>query len=165
MRGPTTNARPREKQGARLRFWRAALLVLPGLLLLAVSSLAAGDAPPDYRLIAHPARPDTKVDREFAANAFLKNITRWPNDEAIRPVDQRADAAVRRRFSDSVLKRSVQAVKTYWQQRIFSGRGVPPPELDSDEAIVRYVESNPGALGYISGTAAAGKAKVLLVTH
>jgi hypothetical protein len=64
-----------------------------------------------------------------------------------------------------VLKRSVQAVKTYWQQRIFSGRGVPPPELESDDAVVRYVENNPGALGYISGTAALGKTKVLAVTH
>jgi hypothetical protein len=52
-----------------------------------------------------------------------------------------------------VLKRSVAAVRNYWQQRIFSGRGVPPPELDSDEEIVAYVLKHRGAVGYVSGSA------------
>jgi hypothetical protein len=143
---------------------RSLLLALPGLVLLSLGPARAGDAPPDFRLITYPGRPGTSVSRQFVADAFLKNVTRWPDDEAIRPVDQRSDSAVRRRFSDSVLRRSVSAVKTYWQQRIFSGRGVPPPELESDEAVVRYVEVNPGALGYVAGSAPTGKTKVLSVT-
>jgi ABC-type phosphate transport system substrate-binding protein len=146
-----------------IRMRRRSLILLPWLVLLASAPVHGGAAPPEFRVIAHPNRPETKVEREFVADAFLKNVTRWGDNEAIRPVDQRADSAVRRRFSDSVLRRSVPAVKTYWQQRIFSGRGVPPPELDSDEAVVHYVESNPGALGYISGTAPTGKTKVLVV--
>jgi hypothetical protein len=49
--------------------------------------------------------------------------------------------------------RSVAAVKSYWQQVIFSGRGVPPPELESDEAVIRHVTRSPGAVGYVSGAA------------
>ncbi len=162
---PTTPTRRRHEPRSLVHARRALLALVCGLVLLAVSPLAAGEPLPDFRVIAHPTRPETKVSREFLADAFLKNLTRWPKDEAIRPVDQRADSGVRRRFSESVLKRSVQAVKTYWQQRIFSGRGVPPPELDSDEAIVRYVENNQGALGYISGSSAPGRTKVLAVTH
>jgi ABC-type phosphate transport system substrate-binding protein len=161
----TTPTRCRQASEGRVHSRRALLAVVSGIVLLIVPPLAAGEAPPEFRVIVHPTRPETRVSRDFLADAFLKNVTRWPRDEAIRPVDQRADSAVRRRFSESMLKRSVQAVKTYWQQRIFSGRGVPPPELDSDEAIVRYVESNHGALGYISGSAAPGKTKVLAVTH
>jgi hypothetical protein len=59
---------------------------------------------------------------------------------------------VRKRFSEAVLKRSVGAVRSYWQQRIFSGRDVPPPEVDSDEAVMAYVARYPGAIGYVSGT-------------
>jgi ABC-type phosphate transport system substrate-binding protein len=166
MREAPFTSLSRGGEGRSTRLARAALMLVSGLVLLVISPMAFGEAPPpDYRVIVHPGRPDTRVSREFVANALLKNITRWSNDEAIRPADQRVDSAVRRTFSERVLKRSVQAVKTYWQQRIFSGRGVPPPELESDEAIVRYVENNPGALGYISGTAAAGKTKVLAVTH
>jgi len=146
------------------RLLRRTVLACFVLALAAALPARAGDAPPEFRVIVHPLLPETSVERSFVADMFLKNVTRWRNDEAARPVDQRLDAEVRRRFSDSVLRRSVAAVKTYWQQRIFSGRGVPPPELESDQAVVAYVEAHPGAIGYISGAAPHGKTKVLTVT-
>jgi ABC-type phosphate transport system substrate-binding protein len=142
---------------------RASALVLAWLAFALGSRVRAGDAQPDFRVICAPSRPETSVPRQFLADAFLKNVTRWPDDETIRPVDQKADSVARRRFSDSVLHRSVAAMKTYWQQRIFSGRGVPPPELDSDDAVVRYVEAHPGAVGYIAGSISTGKTKVLAI--
>ena len=78
-------------------------------------------------------------------------------------VDQRSTSNARQRFSDSVLRRSVAAVKNYWQQRIFSGRDLPPPELESDEAVVSYVVNHRGALGYVSGSAKLDKAKPVAV--
>ena len=140
---------------------RMTVVLLAGAVL---SAWPARGGDPEFKIVVHPDR-QAQVERSFLADAFLKNVTRWPDDEAIRPVDQRADSATRRKFSETVLKRSVVAVKTYWQQRIFSGRGIPPPELDSDEAVIRYVESHPGAVGYVSGSAAVGKAKVATVTH
>jgi ABC-type phosphate transport system substrate-binding protein len=141
-------------------FRRQVLLLFTGSAALVVLP-ALGNGTPEFRVIAHPTRAEQRVTRDFVADAFLKNITRWPGDQAIRPVDQRPDAHVRRRFSESLLRRSVQAVKTYWQQRIFSGRGVPPPELESDEVVVRYVENTPGAIGYVSAGAALGKTRAL----
>ena len=46
--------------------------------------------------------------------------------------------------------RSVAAVKSYWQQMVFSGRGVPPPELDTEAQVVSFVLRNPGSVGYVS---------------
>jgi len=62
-----------------------------------------------------------------------------------------------------VLKRSVEAVKGYWQQRIFSGHDVPPPEFDSDDDVVKYVLKHEGAVGYVSGNANLNGSKVLTV--
>jgi hypothetical protein len=149
------------RQGAYLTR-RTALFALPAIALLSGGSAKANDTPP-FKVIVHPGRTESAVPRQFLVDAFLKNVTRWRDDEAIKPVDQRIDSAVRKHFSDSVLRRSVAAVKAYWQQRIFSGRGVPPPALDSDEAVVEYVIKNPGAVGYVSGTATVGKAKVVTV--
>jgi ABC-type phosphate transport system substrate-binding protein len=142
---------------------RRALSFLVTALALGTSGAHAGEPANDFKVIVHAARPETQLARGFLADAFLKNLTRWRDDETIRPVDQRSGAAVRRRFSEVVLKRSVSAVKTYWQQRIFSGRGVPPPELDSDDAVVRWVEEHPGAVGYITGSASPGRTKVIAV--
>lgn len=116
-----------------------------------------------YRVIVNPANPITEVDRDYLANVFLKRITRWPNSELIRPVDQNADAVVRRRFTEHVMGRSVSAIRNAWEQAIFAGRDVPPPELDSDEAVVSYVLRNPGAVGYVSTQANVDGARVLQV--
>ena len=72
----------------------------------------------------------------------------------IRPVDLEPDSPVRRRFTEEVLRRPLAAVRAYWQQRIFSGRDVPPPELDSDQQVIDYVMKYAGAIGYVSGAAA-----------
>jgi hypothetical protein len=145
------------------RLPRAAAWLLGASIAFGVAPAEGGEpAPPEFKLIVHAERAG-QATRAFLADAFLKNVSRWPDEEVIHAVDQRPDAAVRRKFSQQVLRRSVEAVKTYWQQRIFSGRGVPPPELDSDEAVVRYVESHAGSVGYISGSAPAGKTRVIAI--
>jgi ABC-type phosphate transport system substrate-binding protein len=120
-------------------------------------------APPPYQVIVHPRNEIASVDRKFLEDAFLKKITAWPNDNVIRPADLAADSPVRRAFTRDVLDRSVEAVKGYWQQRIFSGRDVPPPEFQRDEEVVQFVLKHEGGVGYVSGTANVDGCRVLVV--
>jgi hypothetical protein len=53
--------------------------------------------------------------------------------------------------------------KIYWNQQIFSGKGVPPPEADSTAAAVAYVLANPGAIAYLPADADPGRVKVIEV--
>lgn len=142
-----------------------ALLLFGGLTfaILALPSAVAGESTPAYEVIVNPGNPSTSVDRQFLADVFLKKTTEWPNGELIRPVDLPPNSPVRRHFSEDVMRRTVSEVKVFWQQRIFSGRGVPPPELDNDEEVVTYVLKHGGAVGYVSGRAAIGTAKVVSV--
>lgn len=141
---------------------RAALALLLALSLIAVGWAAAAQ-PPGFRVITHPSNPALVIERAFLADAFLKKSTRWPDDQLIYPVDQGPDSATRQHFSEQILRRSVFAVRSYWQQRIFAGRGLPPPELESDDAVLRYVRSRPGAVGYVSDRAELGGVKLLSV--
>ncbi len=68
-------------------------------------------------------------------------------------MDLNPDSPARNKFSDEVLQRSVAAIKSYWQQLVFSGRDLPPPELDTDEDVVKYVLKHSGAIGYVSASA------------
>src|SRR6185436_20883009 len=134
--------------------------------LLALGALAAGSSRAStsgYRVIVNSANPSSALDRKFLTDAFLKKTTRWPTGELIRPVDLGSDAPVRRRFSEEVLNRSVSAVKSYWQQLIFSGRAIPPPEMDNDEEVLRYVAKYPGAVGYVSSVGETSGVKVVSV--
>ena len=145
----------------------ACLLLAVGAWALATGIEKAKAAPPanapSFQIVVHGDHPDDSIDGKFLARVFLKKSTTWPDGSPIRPVDQRLDSRVRQRFCGDVLQRSVLAVRNYWQQLIFAGRGVPPPELDTDDAVIRYVLRYRGAIGYVSGSTPAGSAKVLVV--
>ncbi|MGH7280143.1 MAG: hypothetical protein ACRELY_01345, partial [Polyangiaceae bacterium] len=132
------------------------------LALLALSATVMGDGHA-YVVIANPNAGVSSVDRGFLADAFLKKTTSWPGGATIRPVDQRASSPVRRAFSEDVLHRSISEVKGYWQQRIFSGRDVPPPELDNDDDVVGYVMRYDGAVGYVSASTQLHGARVISI--
>ncbi len=146
-----------------MRTARAVSILLALAVGAIVAAASAAGSPPDYQVIVNPSNPAIEVDRDFLAGAFLKKTTSWRNDETIKPVDQVASSPVRRQFSEDVIRRTVSAVKGYWQQRIFSGRDVPPPEFDSEEDVVKYVMKHDGAVGYVSGTANLQGAHVLSV--
>jgi len=143
-----------------------------GLSAIAAVCVALGSVPsalPQTRaaaaflIIVNPRNAETSVDRRFLEEAFLKKVTRWPNDEVIRPAELVENALARQRFSEDVLERSVEAVKGYWQQRIFSGRDVPPPEFATNEEVVNYVLRYDGAIGCVSADTALEGAKVLAI--
>lgn len=152
-----------------MRTFSAALLTVALALSALVASVSAEELkappPPAYRVIVHPQNPVSRVDKRFLQDAFLKKARHWPHDKVIHPVDLISTSKVRRGFSEGVLNRSIAAVKAYWQQRIFAGRDVPPPEFDSDEKVVSYVLKYEGSVGYVSGMVDLLGAKVVSVSH
>ena len=155
--------RPAARRAAAGPVWLA-LIALLAIVHAELRGVAAETAAHPYLVIAHPHSATISVTRRFLAEAFLKKTTRWPDGEGIRPVDLAPDSPTRLRFTEDVLARSVGAVKSYWQQLIFAGRDLPPPELESDAAVIRYVLSNPGAVGYVSGDAGNSLTGVWVVT-
>jgi ABC-type phosphate transport system substrate-binding protein len=132
------------------------------LLVAALPLLAPQEL---FKVVVHPAHSPATVDRKTLAEVFLKKAAKWADGTAATPVDQVDRSDVRQAFSREVLGKSVSAVKNYWQQAIFSGRGVPPVEKKTDLDVIVFVQSTPGAVGYVSATAPTGKAKVLQVEH
>ena len=143
---------------------RRSLLValVVGLVWLAPKTAAKG-AQDSVRFVVviHPKVHMASAPTEFVADVFLKRTTRWSDGMYVRPVDLKPTSPVRKRFSESVLKRSVAAVRSYWQQRIFSGRALPPPELESEQAVIDYVSKHPGGVGYVGANTELAGVKVL----
>jgi ABC-type phosphate transport system substrate-binding protein len=145
---------------------RRALCWLAACVILGAARQASSEpseAGAGFRVIVNAENKISSVPREFLANAFLRNVRDWADGERIQPVDLQPGSPTREEFSRRILLRSIAAIRSYWQQRIFSGRGVPPPELESDAAVVRYVVNNRGAVGYVSKSAELGAARVLAV--
>jgi hypothetical protein len=67
---------------------------------------------------------------------LLKKTTKWDDGEKVKPVDQGRTATARALFSDKILGKTVRQVTSYWQQKVFSGRAVPPPQMKSDRDVL-----------------------------
>jgi len=138
---------------------RAAAVVL-GVLLLALAPVAAADG---FQVVINEANETTEMSRADVARIFLKKRAEWPTGTPIVAVDQERTSDVRREFSLEIHRKDPDAVSAYWQTLVYSGRGVPPRVLKSDAEVVRFVQENPGAVGYVSGQASTDGVQVLRV--
>jgi ABC-type phosphate transport system substrate-binding protein len=134
------------------------------LILMGVCRLTGQDGA-SYKVIVHHANPVTSLTREQVSKMFLKKVTQWPRGGAVHPVDLVDNSPVREKFCREIHGKSVAAIKAFWQQRIFSGRDVPPPEKASDAEVISFVLEQPEAIGYVSANAPLGKLKVLQITE
>lgn len=142
---------------------RAALaiaLVLVAVGLGAASFARADDG--DFQVIVHPDNPIAAVDRGFLRDVFLKKTTAWRHGPGARPVDLPPGRA-REQFTKSVLRKSRAQLRSYWNQQIFSGKGVPPPEAESVAAAIAFVRSHPGAIGYVPAGTDPGGVRVVRI--
>lgn len=120
------------------------------LILLAGAFGLLAQETAGFKVVVNDANTTTEIERSRLAKMFLKKLKRWDNDVTVEPVDQLERSPVREAFSEAVHKRSVSAIKSYWQRMIFSGREVPPQELASDGEVLAFVRSQPGGLGYVA---------------
>jgi len=130
----------------------------PRLLSVLVAAVVAAclgqevSAAPAFRVIVHSQVKGNQVPRAVLSAIFLKQALKWGDGGPVVPVDQSVQSAVRRAFSNNVLRQGVVEVQVYWQRKIAAGQ-MPPPVKTSDEAVVAFVASTPGAIGYVSSSA------------
>jgi ABC-type phosphate transport system substrate-binding protein len=96
------------------------------------------------------SNPLSSIKREELSRIFLKKVTKWPDGRAVIAVDLFENSPVRSRFSTEVHGRPAGALRAYWQQKIYSGSGLPPITKPSDQAVAAFVQDNPNAVGYLS---------------
>lgn len=116
-----------------------------------------------FQVIVNPANPLTTISKAQLSKLLLKKEMKWENGKDVLPVDLKANSKTREVFSAEIHGRPVSAIKAFWQKMIFSGRQIPPPEIESDQAVIDYVSGHPGAVGYISSKTAITRVKKLEV--
>ena len=137
---------------------RLAILATAGALVAAPRVAPAQDG---VRVIVNPATPASELTRDQVSRLFLKKVRHWSGGVPVAPVDLDDDSPTRAAFSRAVHRRSVDLIRQYWEQQIFSGRNVPPPDKATDAAVVAFVRTTPGAIGYVSPDADVRGVKVV----
>ena len=102
-----------------------------------------------YKIVVNPSISAGSISRDELSRIFLKKTGKFHDGHSASPVDLPSSSGVRDVFSRDVHGKPTSAVEAYWQQQVFSGREVPPPEK-SESGAVDFVRSNSNGIGYVS---------------
>jgi len=123
------------------------LSLLALCLALLLPPAAAAELP--FAVIAAPGATDHPLTRESVALIFRRKLNYWENGTRIQPVNLPPAHPLRRAFSRAILGHAPDALEDYWREMYFHGV-LPPHVLASEEAVILFVASTPGAIGYVS---------------
>lgn len=118
------------------------------LLTLALAAASGGlHAADGVVVIGHPAL--RQVDLETIEKIYTGKLIQVGNIFVVA-VNADAGSNVRERFLQAFLKQDEGKYTGYWRVRRSIGQGKPPRELTRSIDVINFVNSTPGAIGYIS---------------
>lgn len=119
------------------------------LLYLALAASGAWAADQPFAVITAPGVGEHHLTREAISLIFRRKQKYWENGKRIQPVNLPTTHPLRRTFSVTILGQTPEALEEYWRERYFHGV-LPPFVLASEEAVILFVSTTPGAIGYVS---------------
>lgn len=112
-------------------------------------------------VIASAQVPDATISTEQLADIYMLKKTFWTDKTQVVPVNREASSPVREKFSEAIFKLSPQELAEYWNRLRFQGK-LPPLVQTSDQAVLGFVRSVPGAIGYVDASQAPADVKILM---
>lgn len=146
-----------------IRYYR----LFRGLLLAAfmfASFAASGASAKDYVVIVNKSVPDDEVSSSELKNIFLAKKRQWSNAKKIK-ISLYRNNALQTNFLQTAIKKSRMKFEIYWKKLIFTGKASMPKRVSTESAIVAFVKSTPGAIGFVSAKTDIAGVKVLKVSQ
>lgn len=146
-----------------MRAHRLACIAALTLLALAASCPATGADAVRLVVIASAAQPlKLAPDRDTLRNIYLKKIFIDDDGRRLIPVNLPPGTPLRALFASRLIGMGEAQLADYWNRQYFQGVS-PPYVLASQQAVVRFVATTPGAIGYIASCHLDDRVRVLLV--
>jgi len=116
-----------------------------------------------FKVIVNNSNTVSSLTSKEVSDLFLKKKTKWPSGTVVVPVDLSSGSSVRENFSQKIHGKSTTAIRSFWQQAAFAGTASAPVEKSVDDDVIAFVKKTPGAIGYVSSTAALNGVKTINV--
>ena len=111
-------------------------------------------------VVVHPSN-DSEINKKGIQRIFLGKAKKFPNGKEALPLNQAPSSSARGSFDTDTLGRSSTQISAYWSKLVFTGKGIPPKELDNDAAVLAIVSDNPNAIGYVDSASVSDAVKVI----
>ena len=90
-----------------------------------------------------------KISGKQLKNIFAGEISYWLNKNKIVLVLPSSKNPLAAAIAKDIYDMSIMSLQKYWLALTFQGNINPPIFLDDDDATIKFIENNPGALGFI----------------
>ena len=126
-----------------------ATLVVAAPAVVSTQRTPVSAARPAFIVVVNPVNPTDSLTLAELRRIFMKQQRLWPHGDTIVPVDWDSASELRQTFSQMVLGRSIREMAEYWVQQSVTQGLAPPSSLRSGLAVVRFVATVNGAIGYL----------------
>lgn len=122
---------------------RYQIIIIIVLLLLPVKGIA------DIVVIVNPSNEITELTQRQVIDLYMGRTSHFPNGEKLQRYDQHSNSIARAEFYYRITGKSVAAINAYWARLTFTGRASPPRIVFDNLEMLKVVEENPSAIGYL----------------
>lgn len=113
-------------------------------------------------IVTHRANVLKSVSFETLKQVFLRKRLLDDNGNRWIPLNLPISDELRRDFSLVLFNKLPEDQEDYWNEQYFHGIN-PPQVLASEEAVLRFVEITPGAIGYVHKRNVDERVKILTI--
>ncbi|MCV2885589.1 phosphate ABC transporter substrate-binding protein [Aestuariibacter sp. AA17] len=92
---------------------------------------------------------------------FLGKKGAFDDGSKVLPVTYTEGDAIRAAFNDGMLGKSETKYVAYWSKMLFTGAGVPPQEVASQDEMLDVISKNPSTIGIIEESKVNDSVKVV----
>jgi hypothetical protein len=115
--------------------------------LVAGSSLVRAQS---AEIIVNPSVEEAPMDRDQLRAIFTMRVKEWPNGPQIRVFILPDNDPLSLRFYRDRLGMYSYVLRSLWDRMVFTGTGLAPTVVRSEEEMRLRVSQTPGAIGYVS---------------
>lgn len=116
---------------------------------------------PQMVVITAPEGPQLTLDQNTVRNIYLKKVFVDGKGQRLTPVNLPSGTPLREAFSRALLHMDDAVLQDYWDRQYFQGIS-PPYVLGSPDAVIRFVATTPGAIGYVASCQVDASVRVVL---
>ncbi|MBU0680385.1 MAG: hypothetical protein KKD73_03090, partial [Proteobacteria bacterium] len=124
------------------------------LLLVASATLLLFSCPPnvaraDILIIANPQAKITSLTHAELQAIYLSQTATWPNGLDVK-LTMLTEEGPHQEFCQKFLNKSVPQHTRHLRRQLYTGKALPPVHLKTSSAVINYIRTTPGALGFIA---------------
>ena len=137
-------------------FWAATAAFTPP-----ATAQATAQAQPLYVVVSAKS-PRTTLTRKELLALYTGRVRTLGDGRPATPLDQRSDSEAREAFYRALTGMDIARINSYWARLHFTGQVQPPVALGDDSDVIRKLQSDPLAVGYLTRKPADASLRVVL---